>query len=102
MLPDSKPTAVGSLCLPLLCLVNLTLQVMLCQRGCAAGDGCPKVSWPWVSHRRAPAAKSWLHITLCYVGQQGWKRWGHELSSLLLGSKLPACLPDPFAKSHRG
>lgn len=73
MLPDSKPTVVRSLCLPLLCLVSLTLQVMLCQEGCAAGDACCKVWWPRVSHRRALATESWLHITLCYVGQQGWR-----------------------------
>lgn len=49
MLPDSKPTMVRFLCLLLLCLFSLALQVMLCQRGRAAGDAQPEVSWPRAS-----------------------------------------------------
>lgn len=38
VLPDSEPTVVGSLCLPLLCLVSLALPVGLCCWGCMSPD----------------------------------------------------------------
>lgn len=101
-MPDPKPTAFRYLCLPLLCFVSLTLQVMLCQLGRASKNAQPKVSWPWVSHRRALVTQFCLHITLCYLGQQGWRRWGHQLFRFPLDSKLPTCLLDPFAKSCGG
>lgn len=71
MFPDSEPTMAES-------LVSLTLQVLVCQQGCAAGGSCPKGEPPKVFH--VPLKGTSLQILVAhhsspcaiYSSRDGW------------------------------